>query len=165
MLDRVLAAAHPVCDQLVVVGPPRPTDAAAVFVVEPEPGGGPAPAVRAGLAAVGQDHSQLLLVLAADLALLTTGALEQLLWSLVDDPALGAAAAADHRARPNPLLAAYRAGALWRTAGASQPGDPAAGILPPATLVVDVGWRAAFNVNTPDDLDRARELVGDDGDG
>ena len=48
MLDRVLAAAHPVADSLVVVGPSRATSVPGVrFVVEAAPGGGPVPAVAA----------------------------------------------------------------------------------------------------------------------
>jgi molybdopterin-guanine dinucleotide biosynthesis protein A len=53
LLDRVLGAARPVCDRLLVVGPDRPTAVDGVrFVQEAEPGGGPVPAVAAGLAAV-----------------------------------------------------------------------------------------------------------------
>ncbi|MDQ4090592.1 MAG: nucleotidyltransferase family protein, partial [Actinomycetota bacterium] len=53
LLDRVLGAARPVCDRLVVVGPERPTEVAGVtFVREDPPGGGPVPGVAAGLAAV-----------------------------------------------------------------------------------------------------------------
>ena len=55
LLDRVLSAARPLCDPLVVVGPARPTRVSAVrFLQEDHPGGGPVPAVFAGLAAAGR---------------------------------------------------------------------------------------------------------------
>ena len=64
LLDRVLAAARPVCDWLVVVGPVRPTGVAGVsFVSEAAPGGGPVPAVVAGMDAC--PPSDVVLVLAA----------------------------------------------------------------------------------------------------
>jgi molybdopterin-guanine dinucleotide biosynthesis protein A len=89
LLDRVLAAARPVCDRLVVVGPARPTTVTGVtFVQEAEPGGGPAPAVAAGLAAV--PDAEIVLVLAADLPLLEPHHLRTLLAAL----AAGARAAA-----------------------------------------------------------------------
>src|SRR5947209_20072437 len=69
MLDRVLAAAAPCCDQLVVVGPPRPTSVDGVrFTIEASPGGGPVPAVAAGMVAA--PEADAVVVLAVDLPLL-----------------------------------------------------------------------------------------------
>lgn len=155
LLDRVLAAARPVCDRLVVVGPARPTVVAGVtFLREAEPGGGPVPAVAAGLAeAPGAD---VVLVLAADLPLLATDHLRRLLAAL-DAGAAEAAAAADEGG-PNPLLAAYRAPALVARAAAPGAGTPASRLLPPATVAVDLG-PATLNVNRPEDLAAAEHLI------
>src|SRR5437868_6931200 len=69
MLDRVLGAAAPNCDQLVVVGAVRETGVAGVrFTIEPEPGGGPVPAVAAGLDRV--PEAEQVVVLPVDLPLL-----------------------------------------------------------------------------------------------
>ena len=149
LLDRVLGAARPVCDSLVVVGPPRPADAR--FVQEAEAGGGPVPAVQAALAALAP--SDTVLVLATDLPLLTTAHLERLLAALGTD-----AAAAQG---PNPLLAAYRRDPLAARAAALGPGDKAAALLPPDVVVVDLG-AAALNVNRPEDLEAAELLLDHD---
>src|SRR5205823_2581068 len=69
MLDRGLGAAAPHCDGLVVVGPPRETTVPEVrFTIEAAPGGGPVPAVAAGLDRVKQAEE--VAVLAVDLPLL-----------------------------------------------------------------------------------------------
>ena len=156
LLDRVLAAARPVCDRLVVVGPVRPTSVPGVeFLVEEEPGGGPVPAVLAGLAVTGD--CDVILVLAGDLPLLSEADLRRLLGEL-DAPEVDAAAAA-HGHVPNPLLAAYRATVLRSTAAGLPPaGTPAGGLLPPATVVVDLG-PATLNVNRAEDLATAELLV------
>ena len=151
LLDRVLSAARPVCDELVVVGPPRPTEAELEFVQEPGPGGGPVPAVQAALAAV--PPSEVVLVLATDLPFLGAGHLRLLL-------AAGEAAAADRRG-PNPLLAAYRRGALTVRLEHLGPGDPAAKLLPPEVATVNLG-PATLNVNTPEDLEAAELLAAHD---
>lgn len=155
LLDRVLAAAYPLSDRLVVVGRERDTRIAGVsFVVEAEPGGGPAPAVLAGLAAAPDCDTAL--VLATDLPLLTAAALRRLL-SALQAPGVEAAAATG-RQGPNPLLAAYGAASLrQRTAGIG-PGRPARDLLPPSTVTVDLG-PASLNVNRPEDLAAAEVLV------
>jgi len=159
LLDRVLAAAAGVAGRLVVVGPPRPVDLerAVIFVQEDVPGGGPVPAVAAALDATG--GASVVLVLAVDLPLLTTAALARLVDELLAaDPPVGAAAAADPSGRPNPLLAAYRAETLAAVDGA--PGAAARSLLPPDTLVVDLGSEATFNVNTTADVERAAARLG-----
>jgi molybdopterin-guanine dinucleotide biosynthesis protein A len=158
-LDRVLGAAAGVAGRLVVVGPPRPVglDRAVIFVQEDVAGGGPVPAVAAALEATG--GAGVVLVLAVDLPLLTPAALGSLLDALAADSGVDAAAAVDHRGRAHPLLAAYRVEAL-RTAVAALPDggrDAAATLLLPTRVsLVDLGPAATLNVNTPDDLARAR---------
>jgi molybdopterin-guanine dinucleotide biosynthesis protein A len=160
LLDRVLGAARPMCDELVVVGPARPTGVPGVtFVTEDAPGGGPGAAVTAGLAAAA--GAGVVLVLAADLPLLTTGHLRRLLGALV--AAGGEAAAADDEGGPNPLLAAYAGPALGARAAALSAGDRAAALLPAEPVIVDLG-RATFNVNRPDDLAAAERLAAAPGD-
>ncbi|MDP8937923.1 MAG: nucleotidyltransferase family protein [Actinomycetota bacterium] len=158
MLDRVLAAVRPVCHRLIVVGPARDTGVpAVVFLEEPAPGGGPVPAVAAGLAAAGDADP--VLVLAADLPVLVEGDVRRLLELLATDPAIDAAAAVDHRGLPNPLLAAYRRDALAPAAGAGAAGAPAAGLLPDRVGTVDLGPDATLNVNRPAELARAVALL------
>jgi len=145
LLDRVLAAVRPVCDRLVVVGPERPVAVDGVrFVREAEPGGGPVPAVLAGVDACAE--CDVVLVVAVDLPLLDTPHLALLL------AALGRveAAASSEAKGPNPLLAAYRVPALLLRAAGLGPGSPAGRLLPPAPALVDLG-RAALNVNRPAD--------------
>lgn len=159
VLDRVLTAASPLCDPLVVVGPPRRTSvSAARFLQEEEPGGGPVPGVLAGVAAAGP--AEVVLVLAGDLPMLTTTDLGRLLDALQEEQGADAVAALDERDRPNPLLAAYRAGslhgALRRGCGR---GSPATLLLPETTLSVAVGAHATLNVNRPSDLRRAEALL------
>lgn len=156
LLDRVLIAARPVCDRLVVVGPARPTSVPGVeFVVEDEPGGGPVPAVLAGLAVTGE--CDVILVLAGDLPLLSEAHLRLLLREL-DAPDVGAAAAC-HGAAPNPLIAAYRATVLRSAAAGLPAATRAARLLPRSTVMVDLG-PAALNVNRPEDLAAAELLLG-----
>jgi molybdopterin-guanine dinucleotide biosynthesis protein A len=155
ILDRVLGAARPVCDRLVVVGPIRPTTVAGVeFLTEQEPGGGPVPAVIAGLAAVGDCDT--VLVVAGDLPLLTAADLRRLVTAL-EAPGADAACAREE-GPPNPLLAAYRAEPLRAAAAGLGAGAPASRLLPPSVVVVDLG-AAALNVNRPGDLAAAEALL------
>ena len=156
LLDTVLSAAAPLCSRLVVVGPRRATTfEEAVFTLEAEPGGGPVPAVLAGLAEVaGADE---VFVLAADLALLSSAGLQRLLDELHGGRA-EAAAAGDRGGRPHPLLAVYRADALAQAAGllGENARDlPASRLLPPVTVPVKLDAGQTLNVTTPADLARA----------
>jgi molybdopterin-guanine dinucleotide biosynthesis protein A len=171
LLDRVLTAAAGVAGRLVVVGPPRPVslERAVIFLQECEPGGGPVPAVAAALDATG--GAAVVLLLAVDLPLLSSADLGRLADALLAaDPPVGAVAAADPSGRPNPLLAAYRAGALrdavesisapGRTGGPGNgAGVAASRLLPADVLVVDLGPEATLNVNRPEDLERAVTAV------
>ena len=157
MLDRVLGAAAPHCDQLVVVGPVRETTVPGVrFTIEPDPGGGPVPAVAAGLDRV--SGAEQVVVLAVDLPLLGDEHVRTLFVGLEDEGVV-AVAAADQRGRANPLLAAYRADALRVALDGAGPGEPAARMLPLATVVLNLGEAGTLNVNEPSDLERARRLT------
>jgi molybdopterin-guanine dinucleotide biosynthesis protein A len=175
LLDRILIAARPVCDRLVVVGPVRPTSVEGVtFVQEAEPGGGPVPAVVAGLAAV--PEAEVVLVLAVDLPLLRADDLRRLVAALAGTEAAAAAdqggteaaaagdqggteaAAAGDLGGPNPLLAAYAGPALRARAARLGAGARAAALLPPDVVTVDLG-RATLNVNRPEDLAAAESAA------
>lgn len=153
LLDRVLTAAEPLCSPLVVVGPVRATIVPHVsFTMEKGPGGGPVPAVLAGLGETA--GAETVFVLAADLAMLSTASLEQLLVAFRNSGA-GAAAAPDGNGKPNPLLAVYRTSAIRhavRQLGPDISGIPAARLLPQDTVVVGVDAHESINVNTPADL-------------
>lgn len=163
LLDRVLDAALAVAADVVVVGPCRPTRADGVrFVVEDEAGGGPVPAVAAGLAAL-RDEPEAVIVLAVDLPFVQPDHLRRLVAEV--DSCAPAAAPPDASGRPNPLLTAYRAEALRAALagsgvhgvhGVRGAGAPAAILLPAATVLVDLGPAATCNVNTPADLEAAR---------
>jgi len=158
LLDRVLGAARPVCDRLVVVGPVRPTEVPGVaFVTEGTPGGGPVPAVLAGVDA--SPGCDVVLVLATDLPLLTAGHLRRLV-AILDQADVDAASATE-TGGPNPLLAAYRVSALRARAArlGLGPWEAAARLLPASPVTVDLG-AATLNVNRPEDLAAAELLVG-----
>ena len=74
LLDRVLAACAS-AQQTVVVGPHRSTSRPVTWCREDPPGGGPVPALRAGLVHVTAER---VAVLAADLPFLTPDVVEQL---------------------------------------------------------------------------------------
>lgn len=155
VLDWVLAAARPLSQRLVVVGPVRPTAVAGVdFAEEAAPGGGPAAAVAAGVALLADADA--VLILAGDLPLLSSIDLRRLLDRLSADPPVDAAAALDHRRLPNPLLAAYRMGVIPTAAA---PGAAAATLLPERLATVELGPDATLNVNRPPDLGRAAALL------
>jgi len=153
LLDRVLGAARPICECLLVVGPARPTEVPGVmFVAEDAPGGGPVPAVLAGVNAL--TGSEVVLVLATDLPLLTTSDLRRLLDALTASG--GEVVAAADSGGPNPLLAAYRVPTLVARAAAQGlgAGSPASRLLPTPLRTLDLG-PATLNVNRPEDLGAA----------
>ena len=161
LLDRVLAAARPVCDRLVVVGPTRPTEVPGVeFVTEEHPGGGPVPAVLAGLNACPECDT--LLVLATDLPLLHPDHLRLLLSELDHRSGVEVVPARGPQGA-NPLLAAYRSAALASRAArlGLGPGAAASRLLPDALWAVDLG-PATLNVNRPEDLAAVELLVADE---
>jgi molybdopterin-guanine dinucleotide biosynthesis protein A len=140
MLERVTQALATTCGRVVVVGP--------------EVRGGPAAAVAA--LAHQMVDADVVVVVAADLALLRTDHVAALVEAVGD---ADAAAARDDRGLPNPLVAAYRAKALHATMAGIGEGDRADRLLPADTRVVQLDGDATFSVNTPADLDEARRRV------
>lgn len=68
-------------------------------------------------------------------------------------PQVEAAIAVDDEGTPNPLLAAYRTGAVLAAAPADPSGAAARSLLRLAHVEVAVPGAAARDVDTPDDLD------------
>jgi molybdopterin-guanine dinucleotide biosynthesis protein A len=125
LLDRVLgacAAAH----DTVVVGPHRPTARPVRWTREEPAGGGPLPALAAGLAALdagsgtdgadGADRPEVVMVLAADLPFLTADTVAALAGALTEGEGEGEEGVmlTDSGGRDQPLAAAYRIGPLRR---------------------------------------------------
>ncbi|WP_433238440.1 molybdenum cofactor guanylyltransferase [Streptosporangium sp. CA-135522] len=145
-----VAAAVPDAERLIVVGERRPGLARGVFVREDPPGGGPIPALRAGLAEVGAPWVALL---AADLPFLSAGHVSALL------EAAGAGAGAvlvDDDGREQWLAG------VWRTAGLAEAlaryeGRSLHGLLAPLSPAkLHLAGRPWFDCDTAEDLHRAR---------
>src|SRR3954447_15877275 len=100
MLDRVLEACAGAAS-IAVVGPPHAVRHPVVFTREDPPGGGPVPALAAGME-IGS--SEVVAVFAADLPFLDTPAVELLRRSLTAD----AVVFTDVRGKEQPLAAVYR---------------------------------------------------------
>jgi molybdopterin-guanine dinucleotide biosynthesis protein A len=141
--------------RLIVVGPPRPEVPHALVVREDPPGGGPVPALRAGLAAVRAPWTALL---AADLPFLRPADLAGLLTAARGHHG---AVLADTEGRPQWLAGVWRTEAL-RASLEDYRGGSLRGLLGPLEPVEvppGAGDRAAwFDCDTPADLDRAVRL-------
>ncbi|WP_106403554.1 molybdenum cofactor guanylyltransferase [Actinocorallia populi] len=146
MVVRVASAAAGAA-RTVVVGPERP-GLEAVFVREDPPGGGPVPALRAGLALV---RSPRLVLLAADLPLLTPGIVAALL-------AHPNAVLIDGGGHDQWLTGAWRTDAL-RAALEGYGGRSLRGVLGPLDPVRVPAGDDWTDCDTPEDLARAEEML------
>jgi len=143
----------------VVVGPPQPTPDGVRVVREEPPGGGPVPALRAGLAAVDTD---VVAVLAADLPFVTAAVVQELRSRLTGDGVL----VVDATGRDQHLLGVWRTAAL-RAAVADVRGPTSMRAVLADLAVrrhrpaVEPGRPAPWtDCDTPADLERARQAVG-----
>ncbi|MBV9025249.1 MAG: molybdenum cofactor guanylyltransferase [Streptomycetaceae bacterium] len=162
LLDRVLDACADAATT-VVVGPRRPTVRPVVWTREDPPGGGPLPALAAGLdrTTAGQ-----VLVLAADLPFLTPATSRALCHAVEGDGALYT----DADGRDQPLAAAYRSAALRHgLARLTAEHDTLTG-LPLRRLTAQLtltrlpdATSAAFDCDTWDDLSAARARIREHG--
>ena len=152
VLDAVAGAG-----QRVVVGPPQPVPAGVELVREQPPGGGPVPALAAGLAAV-DAGTEVVAVLAADLPFVTAGLVTALRERLGDDGVL----VVDDTGRDQLLLGVWRAAALRDATRDARPHAPLRGLLAPlavrryrpdAVPGVPPPWT---DCDTPAELARAR---------
>lgn len=124
MLATVLTAvagAAPV----VVVGPPQPVPDGVLLVREAPPGGGPVPALAAGLAAVAD--AEVVAVLAADLPFLTS----DLVTALRERLTGGGVLVVDDTGRDQLLLGVWRTTALREAARTARPHGALRGLLAP----------------------------------
>jgi molybdopterin-guanine dinucleotide biosynthesis protein A len=110
LLDRVVAACGGAAS-IAVVGPPRPVRRPVEFTREQPPGGGPVPALAAGLAVGSAD---VVAVFAADLPFLDAEAVTLLRRSLITDAVLFT----DTRGKDQPLAGLYRRNKLAAALGA-----------------------------------------------
>jgi molybdopterin-guanine dinucleotide biosynthesis protein A len=161
LLDGVRAVAPDA--EVVVVGPPGRAVAGAIVVREDPPGGGPVAGLAAGLAAdVGRElrDGDLVAVLAGDQPF---GAAALPVLSAACDPPDGAAdgaVAVDADGRDQPLLAVYRAGPLRRAIGTRPHGARVRDVVARLHLTrAPVPPSAALDVDTDEDLERARALA------
>ncbi|MGI5156834.1 molybdenum cofactor guanylyltransferase [Microbispora sp. CA-102843] len=155
LVERVASAVRD-ARAVVVVGPPRDMPGA-LFTREEPPGGGPVPALRAGLAEV---TSPLVVLLAADLPFVLAGHVRALLAAVPEDGA--GAVLVDDEGREQWLTGAWRTAALRAALGAYE-GRSLRGLLgplgpvpvrPPVAPGETPPW---FDCDTVDDLRAARE--------
>lgn len=158
VLDAVLAGL-PDDVPVVVVGPPRPTVRPVLTVSEDPPGGGPAAGIAAGVAALRETPTPLVVVLAGD-APFAPAAVPGLLTQLRRDPAADVAVALGADGRPQPLLAVYRTPALAAATAADLTSRPARALMDHLAAVhVPVPEVTTLDVDTPADLEAARRTA------
>jgi molybdopterin-guanine dinucleotide biosynthesis protein A len=154
LLDRALFAAG-AARPLVVVGPVRPTERAVTWRQEQPAGGGPVAALAAGLTDLpaGIDVA----VLAADLAEIGPDTVTGLRFALAREPAADGALLVDAEGHRQWLTGVWRINAL-RAALPAEPAGAALRAVLGGLTVLEVPARAgeAFDVDTPDDLEQAR---------
>ena len=159
MLSAVLTALDG-AEPRVVVGPPQPVPAGVLLVREEPPGGGPVPALTAGLAAVGE--AQVVAVLAADLPFVTAELVDDLRARLTGDGVL----VVDDAGRDQLLLGVWRTAALREALAGARPHSPLRAALAPLTVSryrppIVPGTPAPWtDCDTPAELARARAAAG-----
>jgi molybdenum cofactor guanylyltransferase len=159
MLAGVLAAVADAGSR-VVVGPPQPVPDGVRVVREEPPGGGPVPALAAGLAAVDAD---VVAVLAADLPFVTRGLVTALRERLTGDGVL----VVDDTGRDQLLLGVWRTAVLRRATAGARPHTPLRAVLAPLAVrryhpVLVPGAPAPWtDCDTPAELARARAAAAD----
>jgi molybdenum cofactor guanylyltransferase len=152
-----VAAAVASAERLVLVGPARPELPGAISVREDPPGGGPVPALRAGLPHV---RAPWVAVLAADLPFLRPGHVAELRRRAAGR---SGAVLVDADARPQWLTGVWRtadlAGALDRYRSASLRGlmDP----LGPDLVRAPAGESPWYDCDTPSDVATASRMIGE----
>jgi molybdopterin-guanine dinucleotide biosynthesis protein A len=173
LLDRVLAACAG-AGRTVVVGPRRPTSRQVAWTRERPAGGGPVPALAAGLDALaerGKGGAPAVLALAADLPFLTPAAVDALAAGLTG--AYDGALLVDRTGRDQPLAAAYRTEplrrelALLRSEHGTLAGLPLRLLAAELTLrrIPDPTGETGFDCDTWEDVAVARARLGGSGGG
>jgi len=155
LLERALGAVGG-AQQVIVVGPHRSTSAAVQWTYETPAGGGPLRATGAGLQLV---HSDVVVVLAVDYPFVTSGVVAALVRAAAsrDGAALEDAGGIMHY-----VVGAYQTNVL-RAAIDAQRGDDASmrGLFATLDVAAVRNERAGLDIDTPEDLERARAYVSD----
>jgi molybdopterin-guanine dinucleotide biosynthesis protein A len=154
LLDHVLAATTG-AQGVVVVGPSRPAARDVVWCREEPAGGGPAAALAAALPHL---TSEIVVLVAGDLPLLTPATVDGLAAALAADPSVDGAVGVDDTGRIQWLMGAWRAQALATlplAAGASL--RDTLGSL--RRREIPVPSRVSLDIDTPDDVARAEQLI------
>jgi molybdopterin-guanine dinucleotide biosynthesis protein A len=155
MLSAVLAAVEGAAPR-VVVGPAQPVPTGVLLVRETPPGGGPVPALVAGLAAAGD--AEVVAVLAADLPFVTRGLIASLRERLTGDGVL----VVDDTGRDQLLLGMWRTAVLRAATAGARPHTPLRAVLSPLAVrryrpVLQPDAPAPWtDCDTPAELERAR---------
>lgn len=166
LLNRVSNALSARCEEVILAGGGGAAATEVLAVADARPGQGPLAGMEAGLAAA---RFPLVFVAAGDMPFLSVGLVDHLLRVLRDRGAL--AAVPDDGRRTHPLCAAYSREVLPRLSSALDGGVRAArGFLDGLDAVVYVPEAELrsfgdpdlllMNVNSPDDLARARSVAG-----
>lgn len=154
LLHRVLDAVGG-AEQVIVVGPVRPTARAVSWTREDPPGSGPVPALAAGLAKV---RAPLVMVLAADLPFLATAVVQRLASAVFCSAAAGAVVVDDTGASQW-LLGCWRTAALSSALAGAGSGSLRAVMAPLQPLRLRLDDRRNpppwYDCDTPADLARA----------
>jgi molybdenum cofactor guanylyltransferase len=151
LLDLAVAAVSG-ADEIVVVGPERPTERPVRWTVEQPAQGGPVAALAAGLAASTADEVALL---AADLSGVTTGTIDRLRAALTAQPGADGAVLRDSDGHRQWLISVWRHGALTAALPADPVGRSLRSVLSSLVLTeVPALSGESEDVDTPADLAR-----------
>lgn len=165
-----IASAHAVsaasiASAIIVVGPPRPTNRVVRWARENLPGGGPVPAIAAGLSVCRAPYVG---VFAADLPFLNAATVHSLWTALADSPEHDGAVAVDEDGREQWLTGVYRRDALLAKI-ADRSADEMRG-LPLRRLAADLRLlriappgQSALDCDTWEDVAAARRIAEPDG--
>jgi molybdopterin-guanine dinucleotide biosynthesis protein A len=154
-----LRGADPVVDPVIVVGPERPGLPGVGWAREDPPGGGPAAALAAGLAALPPGNA-IVVVLAGDLIGIRPSTVDKLVGALAVDGGADGAVLVDADGRWQWLIGAWRSGPL-RAALPSSPGGASIrrSLAPLSIVTVPESPGESADVDTPADLDRHRVVL------
>ncbi|CAN5680671.1 hypothetical protein BH18ACT15_BH18ACT15_15860 [soil metagenome] len=154
LLERALDAVAG-AKRIIVVGPERAVDRRVTFLAENPPGGGPVPALVAGL---GHARAERVVLLACDMPFVTAAVVARLLDAIGDSDG---AMLRDGEGRLQPLASAWRIRALQGALGsvAQQAGAGLTGTLGDLSTVLLDEPTAAFDCDTEEDVAEARRMT------
>jgi len=157
LLDRALAAVHQ-ATEIIVVGPRRPTSALVRWTSESPAGGGPLRATIAGLELVTSD---VVVVLAVDYPFVTHKIVAELIRTA---GSRDGAALQDEGGSMHYVVGAYKTNVLRAAVAAKSSTDASMrSLFELLDIVVVRVDRAATDIDTPEDVERARASAPDDG--